>query len=401
MNRQDIIDLLEWYCEGTITVEQRRELSRLLQDTPEETLLAVFSELAEKHAATPYPVSPGELQPAVDQILRIDKVDGVAASISDPPMGTASGVVRKMYRWRRWAVAAAVIGLLALAGGWWWQRQLPHRIALSDITSGKTGAVLTLANGQQVVLDSVGKGVIATQQGTKVVLQQGHLAYEASGADNGETAWNVLTTPAGRQFSIVLPDGTKVWLNAASSIQYPARFKRGNRTVYITGEAYLEVAKNEQQPFTAIIKDKMEIDVLGTAFNVNSYPEETYSSTTLLQGSVRIRKLPGESMLPLYPGQQAIVADHQPMERKENVSIDQVMAWKNGFFDFNNKSLREVMGQIGRWYDVTIVYDKNIRDVALYGKISRDVPLSDMLKLLETTGMHFRLQGNRQLIVMP
>lgn len=392
MNRQDIIHLLELHCEGTITEVQRRELSGLLQDTPEDTLLAIFSELAEKHAATPYPVSPGELQPAVDRILGIDQGEDVTAPL-----------VRKMYPWRRLAIAAAVIGLLALAGGWWWQRQQPrqNKVALSDITPGKTGAVLTLANGQQVVLDSAGKGLIATQQGAQVVLHQGQLAYEAAGTDNGETAWNVLTTPAGRQFSVVLPDGTKVWLNAASSIRYPARFEHGHRTVYVMGEAYFEVAKNEAQPFAVIVRDKMRVNVLGTAFNVNSYPEETYSSTTLLQGSVKVTPMAGEGSMPLYPGQQAVLTENKWMERKEKVSIDQVMAWKNGFFDFNDKSLRAVMGQIGRWYDVTIVYDKNIRDVALYGKISRDVPLADMLKLLETTGLHFRLEGNRQLIVMP
>jgi transmembrane sensor len=390
MNRQDITYLLELHCEGNMTDAQRRELSLLLQDTPEETLLAVFSELAEKYAATPYAVLPGELQPAVNRILQIDKM------VATP--------VRKMYPWRGRAVAAIVIGLLAAAGGWWWQQTThtpQHSVAMQDITAGKTGAILTLANGQQVVLDSAGKGLIATQQGTQVVLKGGQLAYEASGTEQGAIAWNVLTTSAGRQFSVVLPDGTKVWLNAASSIRYPARFAGTHREVFVSGEAYFEVAKNEQQPFSVNVQGKMEVKVLGTAFNINSYPDETYLGTTLLDGSIVVTNPAGESPVLLKPGQQAQLTGNQPIALKEQVAIDQVMAWKNGFFDFNNKSLRQVTGQIGRWYDITIVYDKNIRDVALYGKISREVPLSDMLKLLEATGLHFRWEGNRELIIIP
>jgi transmembrane sensor len=171
----------------------------------------------------------------------------------------------------------------------------------------------------------------------------------------------------------------------------------------VTGEAYFEFAATAQQPFRLIEHDRMNVAVLGTAFNISSYPDDPDIRTTLLEGSVRVHegKTGNAEGVLLKPGQQAQLAGQEALRVTSNVATDQVIAWKNGFFDFNQKSLRQVTGQIGRWYDVEVVYDKNVRDVELYGKISREVKLSDMLKLLETTGLHFRLEGNRRLLILP
>ncbi|SEW43480.1 FecR family protein [Chitinophaga arvensicola] len=400
MDRQQILYLLELHCEGKLSAVQSRELSALLRDTPEDELLEVLSELTEQQAATPYEITLDALQPAIYRVLQTDKSQ---EAVTEEAPGSRKTLLRPLLRWS-WA--AAVLALIAIAG-WWWQQQ--HRkvntpvVALNDIAPGRSGAVLTLANGQQLVLDSLRQGVIATQQGTTLLLKEGQLAYEGAGAPEGDVAWNVLTTPAGRQFNIVLPDGTRVWLNAASSIRYPAVFNGREREVTVNGEAYFEVAANAQQPFRVNVNDRMKVAVLGTAFNISSYVDDPDIRATLLTGSVRVNDLKAgntEGVL-LQPGQQAQLDNHAALRVAGNVATDQVIAWKNGFFDFNQKSLRQVAGQIGRWYDVEVVYDKNVRDVELYGKISREVKLSDMLKLLETTGLHFRLEGNRRLLVLP
>ena len=265
-------------------------------------------------------------------------------------------------------------------------------------------ATITLANGQKVYLDSAANGTLATQGNAKIVkLADGQIAYSIDGNVTTEVQFNTLSTPYGSQYKLKLPDGTEVWLNAASSITYPTAFAGKDRGVTITGEVYFEVTKDKTKPFHVKVND-MEVEVLGTHFNINSYADEADIKTTLLEGSVKV--VNGQSAMVnrqsviLKPGEQAILAANSPFTIDHSPDIDQVMAWKNGLFNFNKVSLQEVMRQIARWYDVDVVYQGEIKPKKFGGEIQRDLNLSEVLEGLKETGIHFRIEG-KKLIVLP
>jgi len=271
----------------------------------------------------------------------------------------------------------------------------------NDVAPGKEGAILTLNDGRTVVLDSLGNGIVTDQNGAKVVLNNGELTYNAKESVNGTVAYNIITTPKGRQFRLLLEDGTKVWLNAASSLRYPTVFTGKERKVEVTGEAYFEVAKNAKMPFHVKINNETEIVVLGTHFNVNSYPNEASINTTLLEGSVRV--INGKESASLTSGQQAqsSVLLKNKIKVISDVNVERIMAWKNGVFDFQDASLGEVMRQLERWYNIEVVYEKGIPNLEFMGKIGRDLTLSEVLRGLEMSEVHFKIEGGRKLIVMP
>ncbi|HVK50012.1 MAG TPA: FecR domain-containing protein, partial [Pseudobacter sp.] len=271
-------------------------------------------------------------------------------------------------------------------------------ITAEQIQPGKEGAVLTLADGSQVSLDSVKNGVIAMQYGVTARVINGALVYEGSGS---QLQYNTMSTPKGRQYQLTLPDGTKVWLNAASSVKYPTVFTGNERNVSISGEVYFEVAKKSSQPFRVAVDRKLTIDVLGTSFNVNAYPDETTLYTTLIDGAVRVTGSKAGNSQVLKPAQQAVLANGESISVNNNVDTDKVLAWKNGVFNFEGASLADVMKQIERWYDIEVVYEKGIPDIKFWGKITKDVPLSGMLIALEKTKVHFKMENNRTLVVLP
>lgn len=278
----------------------------------------------------------------------------------------------------------------------------------TNIEPGKEGAVLTLADGSIIVLDSLGNGLITTQNGSKVLLDNGQLAYNTNGTAGSDMAFNTMTTPKGRQFRVLLSDGTKVWLNAASSLHYPAVFTGKGRMVAVTGEAYFEVAKNTDPstglpvPFHVKVNDKTQVEVLGTHFNINSYKDEASINTTLLEGSVRI--LNGYEKALLQPGQQAQVGHYDASATRikilNDANVEKVMAWKNGLFNFQDASLEEVMRQLERWYDIEVVYEKDIPKLEFIGKMGRDLSLADVLRGLEMSKVHFRIE-DRRVVVLP
>lgn len=321
----------------------------------------------------------------------------------------------------RWLTAAAAIIVLMSVGIYLGsQNSRIQKITKNnkhlpaDIEPGRNGAILTLADGSRVVLDSLGNGLIAQQSGSKVVLQNGQLTYDVSGQAAAGTAYNTMTTPKGRQFNFVLHDGTHVWLNAASSIRYPTVFTGKERLVEIHGEAYFEVAKNTNMPFRVNVANKTEVEVLGTHFNVNAYENERAIYTTLLEGSVKVmagnsgmpadqQKRPAKAVI-LQPGDQARLRVGQntvhELEIINNADVDKVVTWKNGLFDFNNVELDEMMRQLERWYDIEVTYESTVPDVRLRGKMTRDVTLMGLLKNLERLGVHCRLK-ERSLVVYP
>jgi ferric-dicitrate binding protein FerR (iron transport regulator) len=301
---------------------------------------------------------------------------------------------------RHWGWAAAVVFLLLGTGVYYWSQQKPRTevTLMSDIAPGTNKAVLTLADGSKVMLDSAGNQVV--QQGATAIRQQGSsLQYDSKG--NGATvAYNTLSTPRGGQFQVVLPDGTKVWLNAASAIRYPTFFSGAERLVELTGEAYFEVTQSANMPFRVKINATNTIEVLGTSFNVNAYTEEDYIRTTLLEGAVRVSS--GGKKMTLKPGEQAQSSAKQPFVKVlEHADISKAIAWKNGLFNFQDVRLEEVMRQLSRWYDIEVVYEKGVPDLEFIGEIERSLPLSEVLKGLRMSGVNFRLEQGKRLVVFP
>ncbi|MRG44847.1 DUF4974 domain-containing protein [Chitinophaga sp. SYP-B3965] len=298
----------------------------------------------------------------------------------------------RRINYRRWVAAAAVLMALATGFYFWSQRYLRQIPELAGITPGSTKAILTLADGSTVALDSAGNQVI--RQGSTAIRQQGgQLEYDVQGASKTEH-FNTLVTPRGGQFRVTLPDGSKVWLNAASSLRYPTAFINNTRTVEITGEAYFEVTQDAQKPFKVKVNNQTEILVLGTEFNVNAYTDEPTINTTLLEGAVRI------NTQTLTPGQQAQVNTDGAIKLINDVDVSETVAWKNGIFSFNNADVRTVMRQMGRWYNIEINYEQAVYTAKFKGKIDRTLDLTDALEVLKKAGVNFKMEG-RTLTVMP
>lgn len=290
----------------------------------------------------------------------------------------------------------------------------------ADIQPGRDGAILTLSDGSQMVLDSLGNGLIATQSSTQVLLQNSQLIYNSKGSAGKNMEYNTMSTPRGRQFNLRLPDGTLVRLNAASSLRYPTAFAGNERRVEVTGEAYFEVAKDKDRPFWVKINDQAEVEVLGTSFNVNAYQNEDSIQTTLIEGKVRVKSgqraagqmIAGGMEAFLHPGEQAQIPTvdvssghstgfHQPIQIVQNVSINKVLAWRRGVFNFQDAGLQEVAKQLERWYDIEVVFEKGIPAIRFMGEISRSVKLSGVLKGLEDMGIRFRMEAGKRLVILP
>lgn len=303
---------------------------------------------------------------------------------------------------RNWRWAAAAMLVLA-AGTYLWvadkniKKTAEQVTVKEDILPGREGAILTLEDGAQIVLDSLQEGIIATQNGSKIVLKDNSVEYTLDGQSTAAIVYNTLSTPKGRQFHVELPDGTTVWLNAASSIRYPTSFAGKERRVAITGEAYLEVAKNKAKPFIVDVAGKASVEVLGTQFNINAYADEPRLNTTLLEGSIKLINLQETAIL--KPGQQAQITS-EGMKVVEVPDLDLVMAWKRGVFQFNFTRIDEVLRQLSRWYDVEVAYEQKIPDLEFTGVLRRDYNLSQALTILESMGVHFRIDG-KKLIVLP
>lgn len=308
---------------------------------------------------------------------------------------------------RKWYLVAASVSILLLASTALYvfqQRKDTVVIAQKnkpvqhlDIDPGRNNATLTLENGTSIVLDSAANGTLAQQGNADVQKINGKISYlQTKETQNSNPVYNTVATANGNQYQLVLTDGSKVWLNAASSIRFPATFTGNERKVDITGEVYFEVAKDATKPFKVSFKDKSgapeEIQVLGTHFNVNAYPDEPEMKTTLLEGSVRIKNTIGVKML--APGQQARITT-KGIDIKKDVDIDQVMAWKNGYFIFDNTDVYTLMRQVSRWYNVEINFDGKVTEDGFSGKISRDVPLSKIIKILEMNDVHIVADGRK------
>lgn len=306
--------------------------------------------------------------------------------------------------------AAAILLLLGIGitfKGFLYKKTTANRLVLhrKDILPGTNKATLMLADGSKIVLDDARRGTIAHQANAEInKTQSGQLVYSADGpdltadqqADVNIIPTNMIATPRGGQYSVVLPDGTKVWLNAASSLKYPTAFPGTDRRVELTGEAYFEVVKNAAKPF--FVKTASQtVEVLGTHFNINSYADEKTTKTTLLEGSVRVTGNTGQQGLKLKPGQQA-AATGKEIRMVADPDIDEAMAWKEGKFMFRDADLQTIMRQLSRWYDVDVEYQGEMVTRHYRGRVSRNVPVSQVFQILKTSGVNFTING-RKIIV--
>jgi transmembrane sensor len=267
-----------------------------------------------------------------------------------------------------------------------------HKV-LNDALPGGNKAVLTLANGKTIILDNAQNGMLA-QQGATLIKKtaDGQLLYNANLPANTTAVpeINVITTPRGGQYQVILPDGTKVWLNSASSLRFPTYFTGTSRQVEITGEAYFEVTKNPAMPFK-VKTNRADIEVLGTHFNVMAYDDETVMKTTLLEGAVNITS--GSFSARLKPGQQAQINRSGQNKVVDNIDIDDETAWKNGIFQFRDAGIDVILRQAARWYDVDISYKNGVPPREFTGRISRNVKASELLNMLKYAGVDLKIEG--------
>ncbi|HEY4207658.1 MAG TPA: FecR domain-containing protein [Puia sp.] len=319
----------------------------------------------------------------------------------------------------RFGVAAAI--LLAVIGGWrLFFRQVSHNPAPvaskhkteNNVRPGRDRALLTLPDGTRIDLDSARNGQIATQGAAVFSKSNGALSIFFAGTRqlshptgneqdpaHPEAAGEAfISTPRGGQYQLILPDGSKVWLNSSSSLRFPTVFKGKQRSVELSGEGYFEIAKNAAMPFSVKVNG-MQVRVLGTHFNTMAYPDEKTINTTLLEGAVEVSS--GDLSKRLAPGQQAALNNAGHQLAVGQADIQKAVAWKNGLFEFDHTDLATIMRQLARWYDIEIVYQAMPDKTPLGGSISKNLGLTEVLELLEANGInHFKIEG-KKVFVLP
>jgi transmembrane sensor len=302
---------------------------------------------------------------------------------------------------RIWYSIAAAVAMMALCVFFYTQPKVTQsQVSMVngvDLQPGKHQAILTLANGSQIALEGLQKGRFASEAGvTLEKSEDGQISYKlknkVTSVKEKLLYYNTITTPKGGLYQVILPDGTKVWLNAASSLKYPVQFAAQERRVTLTGEAYFEVSKRKAQPFI-VSTDQQTVKVLGTHFNINSYPDHRQTSTTLLEGRVSVSALARPlSQKILEPGQQAQLKGTEITLAE--VNIEAVMAWKRNLFSFNEADLKTIMMEFSRWYDVPVYFEGTMPEQRFTGEISKNIKASEFLEILSSFKVKFRIEGN-------
>lgn len=382
MNKELFEILLARSLNGTATIEER--------DLLDEYLTRMSSK------------DPGELNPAEIEVITGKLFNKLQENLAHEQVGPERRIGR---RWLKPVTAAAALLLVVLCS-WWVYRQVTGTVQhdrviaqvptlVNDLTPGGDRAILTLSDGSRIELTEDRNGVIGNE-GSATISQGGNmLVYKAlqQQQPSAMIAYNTMATPKGGQYQLHLADGTKVWLNSLSSIKFPTSFTAAReRRITITGEAYLEVARDPSRPFHVEVNG-MDVAVLGTKFNINAYQDEPQLTTTLVEGAVRLYYSGG--MKTLAPGDQARVAGNA-IKVESDADIDQALAWKNGMFYLNGTNIQEIMRQVSRWYDAEIIYEDDAKDMDFFGVISRRQNVSELLKVIEKTGVvHFEVTGKK------
>ena len=403
MEQQNLEQLFQRYLDDSCTEEEIKILLQHFNAGEDESLLK--NRILQQLQSEQEDIAGEQWQPLLDSAYK-----KIQEKISATRTGEANVVPLYKRRWFYTSAAAAVLIFLSTTIFLLFNNKKDTAIAVkektiipyNDITPGHDNAILTLDDGTTIVLDSAANGALAKQGNMKVLKLDGQIVYNkmANGHD-GKPVYNTVATAKGNQYQLVLADGSKVWLNAASSIRFPAAFTGNERRVEITGEAYFEVAHNAAKPFKVVVNaassNAAEIEVLGTHFNINAYADEPDVKTTLLEGAVKVKKASAVQLL--SPGQQARL-NPDGIALQKNVDLSQVMAWKEGFFQFDNTDTKTLMRQVARWYDVDVDFEGKIAEEGFSGKISRNVPLSKFLKVLQLNDVHVKTEG-RKITVMP
>ncbi len=382
MTREEFNRLYEKYLSGKCSEEEQAELENY-QDS-----LKLNAEVWDNKTMGDH----GEIKQSIQEKLR-NSIEG-------------HNRIKRFSIWG-WQSAAAAILILLISGIYYYQKSSDPVLVKTgiprfknDILPGNNKAILTLGDGSKIDLDDAKTGILASESNIDIKkTSQGQLEYTAGNQGENPVKYNILSTPMGGEYRLVLPDGSKVWLNSGSILRFPTIFNGPERIVELRGEAYFEIAKNAQMPFRVRTNNAMDIKVLGTHFNVMAYDDEKNINTTLIEGSVEVLKGSGKTML--KPGQEAILNRGSGNIKVAPADVEQAIAWKNGNFIFYNENIESIMRKVSRWYNVDVFYQGNLINKDFAGTISRNKNVSELLKMLELTGaVHFSIDG-RRITVMP
>lgn len=387
-NTEFIKSLFQRYLDNTISPEEVKILLKHFDIVEKEDLL---EKVIQKHLE----LKEEDPLPTQSQVSLVNTILGDIKNVISSTKEPLKLKLIPFYKKNWFRLSAAAVILFLLGGSFIYLFQQKNEAMLvqkenpglqdTKISPGTNNAYLTLDDGTVIMLDSMANGLLAQQGNINVKKIDGEIFYDRTNAEEIKAiVYNTISTANGNQYQLILTDGSKVWLNAASSLRFPTSFVGSERKVEITGEAYFEISKDTKRPFIVAFNNKNgetgEIEVLGTHFNVNAYGEESSVKTTLLEGSIKIKKAGKEKML--VPGEQAVLTK-AGITLNEKVDIDQVMAWKNGYFSFTHTDIYAFMRQVGRWYNVEVIFEGDFSKENYSGMISRDAPLSAILKALE------------------
>jgi transmembrane sensor len=403
-NRLDL--LFERYLNRTTTDEEYQELMQLLQQPDNEAAVKQLLDQLWAQLAIDNRLPAGKADALFASIMAADRVISVVSPDRQP--------VRRLFI-KRIAVAAAI--LMLISTGWWFyynkfSKPVPSTSTLAvvnDIPPGRNNALLILADGRRINLDSAANGNVAEEGSTVIRKRDGQILYDAAdrqsaiGSKQSATPLNTVSTARGNQYKLILPDGSAVWLNAESSVRFPVAFTGRERRIEVTGEVYVEVKHNAAMPFM-VVANGVEVRDIGTQFDVSSYSNEGNIVTTVVEGKVEVvkretAKVNKESAI-LTPGHQGVVsAGSGSIQVVQDADVDAVIAWKNGQFMFAGNNIQSVMRQLERWYDIEVSYAPNISREEFVGTMTRYANISSVLKMLEKTGtVHFEIQGRRVMV---
>jgi transmembrane sensor len=386
MNEDRLVALLIRRLSGDLTREEAREL----EDWANES--------ADNRRFLARAVNENVLEKELSQWRQLDPAEGHARWVGYRQARRRARVLRMV----KWSAAASLI--IALAIGAWFKLSVSHSsnpvaVANPSAIPDRKSVTLTLSNGRKIMVDSVGKGELAVDQGVKLLKTDSNsLEYGRSGKDNNRAvAYNTLATPKSRIYQLTLPDGSRVWLNNVSSVRYPTAFNGRDRTVEVTGEAYFEIAADPAKPFIVKVKDQ-SVEVLGTSFDIMAYPDEGATLTTLVSGAVKVNT--ADHSVTLKPDDQSRVVAGGQLKVLHDVPSRSIISWKDGFFYFGHAPFADIMRQVARWYDVEVIFEGKVPEIEFGGSFDRDLPLDELLRYLEKNQVHCHLEGDK-LFVLP
>jgi hypothetical protein len=407
--------LFNRYYDETYTSEEKTELLNLIDESETDPVLKSLIDKAILKTTSEMKLDKDASEAILQSIFIVDNGERLPYNGMKKPAVVRS--IKSSGRKFLIRIAAAAIVILFISGYFLYfnkngtKTDVVATLPVKEVEAPKsTKAIITLANGQKIYMDSLNEGTLATQGNIKVVkTADGQIVYNGAST---EMMFNTLYNPRGSKvINLTLNDGTKVWLNSESSLKYPMAFAGNERRVEITGEAYFEVMHDATKPFY-VSKGATAVEVLGTHFNVNAYEEEADIKITLLEGSVKVSQasVNGSESLTIKPGQQARVSASETSPQNKNgvghlsmvagVDVDDVMAWKNGLFSFRNSDIKTVMQQLARWYNIEVEYQGAVPSQHFSGKIGRELNLSDVLNGLQLTKVHFKMEG-RKIVILP